>query len=252
MTILSHRRDHLELNRDRRGKCCNLNGRAGWVGLARSGKILGVQTIVDGKIFFHVREEDSDIDDVLPRRACVFQNEPHIFKNCAALCFNVVTDDLAGRIERDTGNFFAPALACANAREKQKVADAFRMRERAYRFRRALALEGFAHFCNRRLRRSRTFVLRSQQSTLSHQLLMADTSQTSAASDPCGPTAARRTSRFRAAVYTRSDCRESQRRCLVRNPSSRRTSANHTPDKSRGCCHPSSRSLFCNIWANLS
>src|SRR5205823_12988585 len=51
-------------------------------------------------------------------------------------------------------------------------------------------------------------------------------SRTSAIWDPCGPTAAHRTSRFRAAVYRHSDRRDSQQRCLVRNPSSRRTIAN--------------------------
>src|SRR5436305_3698492 len=47
MTILPHGGDHLELDRDRRRKCADLNRAARWIGLARPGEILGVKAIVD-------------------------------------------------------------------------------------------------------------------------------------------------------------------------------------------------------------
>jgi len=146
MTILSDRGDHLELDRDRRRKCAHLNRGARWIGLARSAEIFRVKPVIDREILFHIREKYRDIDDVLPCCAGVFQNEPHVFENRAALRFDVITDDVAGRIECDTGNFLAAALARANAREKQKFAPTFRMRKRTYRFRRARTLEGFTHF----------------------------------------------------------------------------------------------------------
>jgi hypothetical protein len=46
----------------------------------RACEILGVNAVVDGKILFHVSEKDRDVDDVLPRRASVFQHEPHILE----------------------------------------------------------------------------------------------------------------------------------------------------------------------------
>ena len=150
---LSHSRDDLELDGNRRRQRCDLNRRASWVGFAGPGEILGVKPIVDWKIFFHVREKDCDVDDVLPRRACVFQNEPHVLENRAALRFDVVRDDVAGGIERHTGNFFAAPHARANAREEQQVAYAFRMRKRADRLRRARAFDCFAHFVLPRITR---------------------------------------------------------------------------------------------------
>src|SRR5206468_8852748 len=104
-----------------------------------------VDSVVDWKIFFHVREKDSDIDDVLPRRASVFQDKPHVFKDSATLRFNVVTNNVAGGIERDAGNFLTATHTRSDSGEKQKFAHAFRVRKCAHRFRGAFAFEGFAH-----------------------------------------------------------------------------------------------------------
>jgi hypothetical protein len=62
-----------------------------------------------------------------------------------ALRFDVVTRDVAGRIEPDARNFFAAAHTWPDPRQKQQPAYAFRVRERPYRFRGSLAFEGFAH-----------------------------------------------------------------------------------------------------------
>jgi len=142
----SHRRDYLEFDRDRGGQRADFNSRARRVWFAWSGEKFCVELVVDGKVFLNVREKDCDVDDVLPRRAGVFQHEPNVFEHRATLRFDVVTNDVAGSIERDSGDFFTPAHARSDAGEKQQLTDALRVRERADRFRRARALEGFPHF----------------------------------------------------------------------------------------------------------
>ena len=54
-----------------------------------------VETVVGRKILLHVCEENGDVDDVLPCRLGVLQNEPDVFENRATLRFDVVPDDLA-------------------------------------------------------------------------------------------------------------------------------------------------------------
>src|ERR1700726_1620262 len=93
---LSHCRDHLELDRDRRGQRGDFNRRAGRIGFAGSGEMLGVKAIVDRQILFHVREEDRNIDNVAPARARVFDYEANVFEHRTTLFFNVVADDFAG------------------------------------------------------------------------------------------------------------------------------------------------------------
>src|SRR5437868_9097580 len=141
----SHRRNHFQFYRNRRRQCTDLDRSTSWIRLARAGKIFCVDSVVDWKIFFHVYEKDSDIDDVLPRCAGVFQDKPHVFKDSATLRFNVVTNNVAGGIERDAGNFLTATFARPNAREKQQIAYSLRMRKRAHWFRRTFALECFAH-----------------------------------------------------------------------------------------------------------
>ena len=108
--------------------------------------MLRVEAIVDREIFLHVREEDRNIDNVVPGRAGVFQDEPDIFEHGAALFLDVIAGDVASGVERDAGDFFAAAHARPDSGEKQKVADPLGVRERAHRFRRARAFERFAHF----------------------------------------------------------------------------------------------------------
>src|SRR6266568_3853356 len=72
--------DHLELDRNWGRQRADLYRGASWIGLARAGEMLGIEAIVDRKIFFHVREKDRHIDDVLPCCAGVFQNEPHVLE----------------------------------------------------------------------------------------------------------------------------------------------------------------------------
>ena len=87
-----------------------------------------------------------DIDDVVPTRAGVFQNQSYIFKYRTALHFDIVIGDLAGRTQRHTGYLLAATHAWANAGEKQKIPDAFCVRESANRFRCARAFERLTHF----------------------------------------------------------------------------------------------------------
>src|SRR5438034_10859581 len=141
MTILSHRCNHFELDCDWRWQRAHLNRGASRIWFARACKIFGVETVVDRKIFFHVSEKDSDIDDVLPCRAGVLQHKPYIFEYSTTLRFNIVTDDVASRIKRHARDFFAPALPWPDSGQKQKFAYSFGMRERAYRLRRASAFE---------------------------------------------------------------------------------------------------------------
>src|SRR5207253_11489410 len=103
-----------------------------WIWFATSGKIFRVNAIVDRKIFFHVREKDRDVDDVLPRRAGVFQHKPNIFKHRAALRFDIVTDYVASGIKRHTGDILPAAYTRADSGEKQKFADALRVRKRPH------------------------------------------------------------------------------------------------------------------------
>src|SRR5439155_13467826 len=65
---LSHCGDHFEFDRDRRGQRGDLNRRACRVGFTGTGKMLRVEAIVDREIFLHVREEDRNIDNVVPAR----------------------------------------------------------------------------------------------------------------------------------------------------------------------------------------
>src|SRR6266516_3777271 len=92
----SHRRDYLEFDRDRGGQRTDFNSRARRVWFAWSGEKFRVELVVDGKVFLHVREENRNVDDVLPRRAGVLQHEPHVFEHRTTLCFDVVAHDLAG------------------------------------------------------------------------------------------------------------------------------------------------------------
>src|SRR6266513_1036002 len=77
--------DHFELDRDWRRQCRHFDCRPRRVWFALAGEIFGVEFVVDRKIFFHVREEHRHIDNVIPACACVFENEPDIFKNGATL-----------------------------------------------------------------------------------------------------------------------------------------------------------------------
>src|SRR6266403_1550192 len=96
----SHRRDYLEFDRDRGGQRADFNSRARRVWFAWSREKFRVELVVERKIFLHVREEDRDVYDVLRRRAGVFEHEPNVFEHRATLRFDVVTNDVAGRIER--------------------------------------------------------------------------------------------------------------------------------------------------------
>src|ERR1700687_4559798 len=108
---LSHCGDHFEFDRDRRGQGRDLNRRACRIGFARSGKMLRVESVVGRKIFLHVREEDRNIDNVVPGRAGVFQDEPDIFEHGAALFLDVIAGHVASGVECDARDFFAAAHA---------------------------------------------------------------------------------------------------------------------------------------------
>ena len=73
--------------------------------------------------------------------AGVFQHQPDVFEDGATLRFDVVINDIAGGIEGHAGDFLAPAHARSDAGEKQQVAYALRVRERAYRLGCARALK---------------------------------------------------------------------------------------------------------------
>jgi hypothetical protein len=104
-----------------------------------------VEAVVDREVFLHMREEDRNIDNVIPTRAGVFQHEPDIFEHGAALRFDVVVEDVAGSIERHARDFFAAAHAWPDPGEEKQIANPLCVRERAHRFRRARAFERFAH-----------------------------------------------------------------------------------------------------------
>src|SRR5207248_7477608 len=118
---------------------------AGRVWFGGTCEILRINAVVDGKILFHVSEKHRDVDDVLPRRASVFEYEPHILEYGMALRFDVVSHDIAGRIERHAGNFFAAAHTRPDARQKQQLPYTLGVRKCPYRFRRSFAFEGFTH-----------------------------------------------------------------------------------------------------------
>src|SRR5438552_880436 len=65
----SYRCDYFKLDRDRGRQRTDFNRRTRRVWLAGSGEMFCVELVVDGKVFLHVRQENRDIDDVLPRRA---------------------------------------------------------------------------------------------------------------------------------------------------------------------------------------
>src|SRR6266478_5815463 len=114
----SHRRNHFQFYRNRRRQCTDLDRSTSWIWFAGPSKIFCVDSVVDWKIFFHVCEKDSDIDDVLPGCAGVFQHKPHVFKDSATLRFNVVTNNVAGGIERYAGNFLIATHARTDPGEK--------------------------------------------------------------------------------------------------------------------------------------
>ncbi len=143
--LFSDCRDHFELDRDWRWQRGDFNGRPRWVRFAVAGEIFGVEFVIGRKVFLHVGEKDGHIDNVVPSRAGVFEHEPNIFENRAALFLNIVTNDLTGRIESDAGDFLAAAHARSDSGQKKQIADAFRVRKRTDRFRRARAFEGLTH-----------------------------------------------------------------------------------------------------------
>ncbi len=97
---LSYGGNHFELDRDRCGQRRDLDRCAGRVWFAGTCEILRINAVVDEKIRFHVSEKDRDVGDVLPGRASVFEHEPHILEYGMALCFDVVSHDVARGIER--------------------------------------------------------------------------------------------------------------------------------------------------------
>ena len=134
----------LSFHRDRCWQRSHLDRCARRIGFAGSGEMFCIQFIVDREILLHVREEDRNIDNVIPRCVGIFQHEPNILEHGATLRFNVVSGDVAGGIERDAGNFLPAALyARSDAGEKQKVTYALRVRKRAHWFRGAGAFERF-------------------------------------------------------------------------------------------------------------
>ena len=137
--------DYFQLDRNRCRQSRDLDCCPGRVWLGLAGEIFRVNAVVDGKILFHVSEKDRDVDDVLPRRAGVFEHEPDILEYCAALCFDVVADNVPGEIKGDTGNLFTAAHTRPDPRQKQQSARALCVRERPYRFGRPLAFEAFVH-----------------------------------------------------------------------------------------------------------
>ena len=98
-----------------------------------------------GKSSLHVRQENGDIDNIVPGRSGVLKHKAHILENGVALLFNLVADDIALRVERHSGNLFAPAHARTDPGKKQQVAHAPGMRKGADRFRSTLAFKGLAH-----------------------------------------------------------------------------------------------------------
>src|SRR5262245_38437578 len=142
---LSHSGDYLQLDRDRCGQSRDLDCCAGRIWFGWACEILSINAVIDGKIVFHIGEKHGDVDDVLPCRTSIFQYEPHILEYRTALRFDVVTRNVARRIERHTGNFFAAAHTWPYPGQKQQSAHTLCMRKRPYRFRRSFAFEGFAH-----------------------------------------------------------------------------------------------------------
>ena len=58
-------------------------------GLPAPVKMFGDQICHSREILFHVGQEDRDINDVVPTRARVLQNEPDIFEDRPALQFRL-------------------------------------------------------------------------------------------------------------------------------------------------------------------
>ncbi len=127
-----------------RPRLLSIRLRWAWV-LALPGEMFGVKPIVDWEVLFHVGEEDGDIDNIVPACAGVFQHELDVFKYGAALLLDVVTSDITRRIERDAGNFFAPAHPRSDARKEEKIANSLGVRKCAHRFGRAGTFERLAH-----------------------------------------------------------------------------------------------------------
>ena len=138
-------RDHLKFDCDRGGECGDFNRGARRIWFAGPGKMFRVEAIINREVFLHVREEDRNIDNVVPTRVSVLQHKPHVFEHGAALRFDVVGEDVADGIERHARDLFAAAHAWPDPGEEKQIADPLRVRERAHRFRRARAFEGFAH-----------------------------------------------------------------------------------------------------------
>src|SRR5689334_7259197 len=137
--------DHFQFDRDRRGQRGNFDRSPRWIWFASTSKMFGIEFIVDRKILFHVRQEDRDIDDVVPTCARVFENQPDVFKNRTTLLFDVVIRNVAVGVESDPGNFLASPHPLSNAGEEKKIADAFGVWERPHWFGRARTFECLSH-----------------------------------------------------------------------------------------------------------
>jgi len=137
--------DDFELNRDWSGQRAYFDRGAGWVGVIRTGEILGVKTIVSGKIFFDVSKKDCDIDNVVPFCAGVFQDKANVLKHGPALRLDVVANDGSVAAKLNAGNLRGATRTGADPGKEEEIARAFRVRERAYWLRGAIALVGAAH-----------------------------------------------------------------------------------------------------------
>ena len=89
-----------------------------------------------------VGKEDRHVDDVVPTRAGVLQNKPHVFKNGTALRRDVVARHFPVAVQRHARNFFAAPDPWPDARKKQQMANPFRVRKRSDWFRCARTFNG--------------------------------------------------------------------------------------------------------------
>lgn len=115
---LCHSRDHLQFDRDRRGQAVDLDG-----GPARRImlEVFLPKPVVHSEIRFHVRQENGDVDDVLPAAASFFQDPAHILENASALGLYVIARDVPIRIQFHSWDLLASTLSWTHSAKEEQI-----------------------------------------------------------------------------------------------------------------------------------
>ena len=94
-------------------------------------EVFRVHLVKRREVLRHIGEKDRDVDDPIPRRSSFFHDRADVAKDAVALSNDVVSNNLAGRIEFDARNDRSPdGRSGADIRRPGSPLDVARVRQR--------------------------------------------------------------------------------------------------------------------------